>query len=118
MDWTDGSPLASDSGDHGFIWDNGAVGSGFSFTVPASTATHTLYLYLGGYATVGTLTAHLSDNSAANYVVSPASTTNYTSLYAITFNAASANQTLTIGYTLDKATTPGGSIDLIAAALS
>jgi len=47
ISWTDGSPTASDSADHGSIWDNGSVGSGFSFTVPAGTASRTLYLYLG-----------------------------------------------------------------------
>jgi parallel beta-helix repeat protein len=119
VSWTDGSPTASDSGDHGYIWANNAIGAGYSFTVPAGTATQTLYVYAGGYYSGGTLTAHLSGGSAANYVASASASGNYIQLYTITFQAASAGQTLTITYVKTENINGynGGSVDLIAAAL-
>ena len=119
VSWTDGTPLASDSGDDGYIWANNVLGAGYSFTVPASTTTRTLYVYAGGYSSGGTLTAHLSDGSAADYVATASGTALYTNLYTITFKAASAGQKLTISYL--KSTNisgAGGSVDLIAAALA
>ncbi len=118
--WSDGTPLASDSGDHGYLWDNGAVGSGFSFTVPASTTAQTLVVYAGGYGASSTLTAHLSDGTP-DYVATVNATTNtaYANVYTITFQAASAGQTLTISY-VKSGNIPGktnGSADLIAAML-
>ena len=50
VSWTNGTPTASDSGDDGYIWANNAIGAGYSFTVPASTTSRTLYVYLGGRA--------------------------------------------------------------------
>ncbi len=119
--WSDGTPLASDSGDHGYLWDNGAVGSGFSFTVPASTTAQTLVVYAGGYGASSTLTAHLSDGTP-DYVATVNATTNtaYADVYTITFKAALAGQTLTISY-VKSGNIPGktnGSADLIAAYLS
>jgi len=118
VSWTDGSPLATDSGDDSYIWANNALGAGYSFTVPASTTTETLYIYAGGYSSGATLTAHLSDGSAADYVVTTSGTGLYTNLYAITFKAASAGQTLTISYVKSSNVNgTSGSVDLIAAAL-
>jgi hypothetical protein len=118
VSWTDGTPVASESGDSGYIWANNAIGAGYSFTVPASTTKHTLYVYLGGYSSGGTLTAHLSDSSAPDYVVSLSGSASYTDMVAITYNAASAGQTLTISYVKSQTIGgAGGSVDLMAAAL-
>jgi hypothetical protein len=117
--WSDGTPTASDTNEHGYIWANTALGAGYSFTVPADTTTRTLYVYAGGISSGGTLTAHLSDGSAADYVVTASGTGLYTNLYTITYTAASAGQTLKISYV--KSTNingTGGSVDLIAAALT
>jgi hypothetical protein len=117
--WTNGTPTASNTGDDGYLWANNAIGAGYSFTVPASTTSRTVYVYLGGAGAGGTLTAHLSDSSAANYTVSVSGSSNFQDLVAITYNAASAGQTLTLTY--DKTTTIGsasGSVDLIAAWLT
>jgi hypothetical protein len=114
--WTNGTPTASNSGDDGYIWANNAIGAGYSFTVPASTTSHTLYIYLGGASSGGTLTAHLSDSSAANYTATISGSSNYQDVVKLTFNAASASQTLTISWV--KSQTIGsasGSVDLIAA---
>jgi uncharacterized delta-60 repeat protein len=115
VSWSDGSPTAS-STDSGYIWANNAIGSGFSFTAPADTTTRTLYVYVGGYSSGATLTATLSDGSAAPYTVSLSGNAAYQNVIAITYSAASANQKLTISYT--KTTNingSGGSADLIAA---
>jgi hypothetical protein len=117
--WTDGTPTAKDTGDTAYIWANNAAGAGYSFTAPAGTATRTLYIYLGGYDSGGTLTATLSDNSAAPYTVSFSGASHYTELVAITYKAGSAGQTLTLNYT--KTANVGvlsGSVDLIGAWLA
>jgi hypothetical protein len=117
--WTDGTPLATDTGDDAYIWANNSLGAGYSFTVPAGTTTHTLYIYAGGYSSGATLTAHLSDGSASDYVASASGSAHYTQLYTITFNAASAGQTLTVTYIKSaNVNGTGGSVDLIAAALA
>ena len=119
VSWTNGSPTTSNAGDDGYIWANNAIGAGYSFTVPADTTSRTLYVYLGGYSSGGTLDAHLSDGSAADYTVSMSGSGNYQDVVAITYAAASAGQTLTITY--DKTQTIGaasGSVDLMAAWLA
>jgi hypothetical protein len=119
VSWTDGTPLASDTGDQSYIWANDALGAGYSFTVAASTTKRTLYIDLGGYSSGGTLTAHLSDSSATDYSVSFSGTSHYTEIVAITFNAASAGQKLTLSYVKSQTVGyAGGSIDLIAAWLA
>jgi parallel beta-helix repeat protein len=119
VSWTDGMPVASDTADHGYIWANNALGAGYSFTVPASTTTHTVYVYLGGYSSGGTLTAHLSDTSAADYSVSISGAAHYSDVVAITYNAASAGQSLTLTYVKSQNISgTGGSVDLIAAWLA
>ncbi len=116
--WTDGTPDASDTSEHGYIWANNVIGAGYSFTVPADTATRTLYIYAGGYSSGSTLTAHLSDGSSADVVFTASGNAIYTNLYTITYKAASAGQKLTISYV--KSTNingAGGSVDLIAAVM-
>ncbi len=117
--WTDGTPDASDTNEHGYIWANTAIGAGYSFTAPADTTTRTLYVYAGGNSSGGTLTAHLSDGSATDVVLTASGNALYTNLYTITYKAASAGQKLTISYV--KSTNingTGGSVDLIAAYLA
>jgi hypothetical protein len=117
--WADGAPTASDTSEHGYILDNGALNSGFSFTVPAGTTARTLIVYAGGSSTTSLLTAHVSDGSSSDYRVSAGQTGLYTNVYTITYRAASAGQTLTI--TLQKNANlngqTNGSVDLIAAYL-
>ena len=117
VSWTNGSPTASNAGDDGYIWANNAIGAGFSFTVSAGTTSHTLFVYLGGATSGGTLTAALSDNSANPYTATISGTSNYQDVVAITYNAASAGQTLTITWAKSQTINgdAGGSVDLIAA---
>lgn len=122
MSWSDGTPTASYTNDTGFVWQNADAtvdpNCGFTFTVPASTTSHTLYILTGGYQAYTQLTASLSDGSAPNYTNSQTygTASPLLTLYTITYNAASSGKTLTI--TLVKTGNNGatnGSTDLAAA---
>ena len=116
VSWTNGTPTASSSGDDGYIWANNVLGAGFSFTVPADTQSRTLTIDLGGYSSAGMLTASLSDNSVLAYSIEATGTSNYTDTVSITYNSASAGQTLTITYTkYQNIGAAGGSVDLDSA---
>jgi hypothetical protein len=117
VSWTDGTPTTSNSDDQYYIYCNNKQNAGWTFTVPASTTSHKLFVMWGGAqgATIK-LTAHLSDSSAADYndTISCTASGATTQLETITYYAASSNQTLTI--TLTKTdTSTGPSIDLDAA---
>jgi uncharacterized repeat protein (TIGR03803 family) len=116
VSWTDGTPDAKDTGDEGFLWANNGIGAGYSFTAPADTTSRTIYVYLGGYSSGATLTAHLSDGSAADYVTSFSSSGKYNDVVAITYKAASAGQNLVLTYVKSQNINgTGGSADLMAA---
>ncbi len=89
--------------------------NGFSFTAPAGTSAHTLAVHVGGYLSGGTLTAHLSDGSAADFVDSTAVVNGpYDRNYTLTYQAASAGQTLMVTWVLNSGT---GNVTLDGAAL-
>lgn len=116
VSWTGGTPTSADSGDHGYIYGSNGIGAGYSFTVPAGTSTHTVYVYLGGYSSGSTLTAQLSDGSAANYVATLSSSGNYVNVIAVTYKAGSAGQTLKLTYAKSQNINGStGSADLMAA---
>jgi uncharacterized protein YpmB len=120
LSWTDGSPTTSVSSDTNGIYVPG-VNNGYSFTVPATTSPQVVYVYLGLYqTTAGQLTATLSDGSAVPYVDTSLGDTVDTShgqeaYYAITYNAGSAGQTLTISWVN---TTGSGNVTMQGVALS
>ena len=64
---------------------------------PADTAPRTLTVHVGGWASSGTLAAHLSDGSAADHsnttVLSPG---RYDCNYTLTYKAADAGQSLPV----------------------
>ena len=116
--WTDGTPTASVTNDHSGVYITG-INRGFSFTVPADATSRTLKVYVGGWRTQGTLTAHLSDGSAADYTTTASNTGNtFDRAITLTFNAASAGQTLTVTWkeTADY-NAPYGNVTLLSAAL-
>jgi hypothetical protein len=115
--WTDGTPAAMINANHGGIYLS-TVGDAFTITVPADTEARTLHLYLTNYESTASLRAHLSDGSAADYTDMQTVTNNIYYRYTFVYRAASAGQTLTIGWTLNAQTTAFGSIDLLAASLS
>jgi hypothetical protein len=114
--WSDGTPVGSDADDNGYVSASGNPGAGFAFTAPASTTSHTLWVYAGGYSSGSTLTAHLSDGSAADYVVSSSGSGSYNNIIEITYHAASPGQTLTITYVKSQNINgTSGSADLVTA---
>jgi len=131
--WTDGDPHMAVTNTTTGVWayasgPGGVVltGSGFRFTVPASTNTQILRVYVGTYAARGKFSASLSDNSAPAFT-SSINNSVYNSgngpgaVYALTFAANSATQFLTITYTLETLApmhTFDGNVTLQAAALT
>jgi uncharacterized protein YndB with AHSA1/START domain len=113
LSYSDGTPAASGSDRSGVYI--APRGSGFRVTAPADAAARTLYLYAGGFNSSGTLTVHLSDNSAPDYVSSLSGSGQYDALYTITYAAASAGQQLVVTW---LQTSDSGNITLQGAALS
>jgi len=114
--WTNGTPDASVTNETNGFYNNGGVGDGFQFTVPAGTTVQHLTVYVGGWASGGTLTATLSDGSASTYTDSSQSNggNSYYAHYDLTFNAASAGKTLTVVW---KEASGTGNVTLFAATL-
>ena len=114
MSWSDGTPTATLTNDGTGLTITG-TGVGFSFTAPADTSVRTLTVHVGGYNSSGTLTAKLSDGSAANFVdTSTLVSGQYDRNYTLTYNAGKANQSLTVSWVLASG---GGDVSLSAAAL-
>jgi hypothetical protein len=114
LSWSDGTPTASGSNANG--WYINSLQNGFSFIVPADASTRVLTVHVGGWFSGGTLTAHLSDNSAADFIDSTSPVSGqYDRNYTLTYNAASAGKTLTVKWV---ATSGGGNVTLNGAALS
>jgi len=114
LSWTDGTPTASATNSNGLYINS--LQNGFSFTAPADTGTRTLSVYVGGWLSGGTLTAHLSDWSAADFVDSTTPANGqYDRNYTLTYKAASAGQTLTVSWV---ATSGAGNVTLNGAALA
>jgi uncharacterized protein (TIGR03437 family) len=101
------------------------LASGYEVTVPADSTPRTLQLYVGAISARGKLSVFLSDGSAPVItdssfdIPSPADANGFgsTAVYAITYQAASAGQILTIRYTLDF-DYGHGEVDLVGATLS
>ena len=113
--WTNGTPTTSATGEtNGFY--NPGTGNGFTFTAPAGTTSQTLTVYVGGWSSGGTLTATLSDGSAATYTNSSLSNTSnsYYGFYTLTYKAASAGKLLTVTW---KQASGTGNVTMYAAAL-
>jgi|GEM_PF-2542818 len=112
--WTDGSPTAATAGFSGGIYFP-TLNSGYAITAPADTQTRTVKLHLGGWNSNGQVAISLSDNSAAPVTLNLSGASVYHNMVAITYNAASANQTLTVTHTM---TNTGGNIALQSATLT
>jgi PKD repeat protein len=112
--WTDGTPATTGSSASGLSVN--LSGAGFQVTVPADTTPRTLTVYVGVQSATGTLTAHLSDGSAADYVQwYSARKWRKDGVYTLTYSAASPGQTLTIKW---MQTGGSGNVSLQAAALA
>ncbi len=117
MSWTDGTATPASSNNMNGIYIVGA-GQGFSFTAPADTTARTLAAHVGGWNSGGTLTAHLSDGSAPDFVdVTTAATGQYDRNYTLSYQAGSAGQTLTVSWVMSSGLSYGN-VTLNAAALT
>ena len=115
LTWTDGTPTSAGGTDTNGIYIN-SLQNGFAFTAPADTGTRTLTVHVGGWMSGGTLTAHLSDLSEADFVDSTTPAAGqYDRNYTLTYSAGSAGQTLTISWV---ATSGTGNVTLNGAALA
>lgn len=114
LNWSDGTPTASGTNNLNGVYIG--IGGGFSFTAPADTSSRTLIVHVGGYSSGGTLTAHLSDKSAADFLDTTATVSGqYDRNYTLTYNAGSTGQTLTITWKLSSG---AGNVTLNGAALA
>jgi len=115
LSWTDGTPTASSTNNTDGVYTSN-VGNGFSITAPADTTSRTLTVHVGGWFSGGTLTARLSDGSATNFVdTTTAAIGQYDRNYTLTYNAASAGQTLTVTWVMASGT---GNVTLNGAGLN
>ena len=116
VSWTDGTPTAGVTDDMGYIWSNGALGTGLAFTVPADTTESTLFV-LRWQRHHRHAEAHLSDGSAPDFADAQSGAGMYMNLYSLSYRAGTAGQSLTITYLKTGNTYPGGlgSVDLKAA---
>lgn len=111
--WSDGTPLGSATTTAGLYLSN--VGSGYSFTAPASPTARTLTLYLGGWRASGELEVRLSDDSAAPYRVTLQNSNGvFDRVVTVAYSAASSGQAVEVRYTM---TGGPGNVTLSAAAL-
>jgi hypothetical protein len=113
--WSSGTPTASGSNRNG-IYITG-VGKGFQITAPADLTQRTLKVYVGGWKSGGTLTATLSDGSAASYSNTSFSSASvqYDAVYTLTYKAASAGKLLTVKWVQASGT---GNVTLQGATLA
>jgi hypothetical protein len=113
--WTDGNPTPASTTDLGGLFTAG-LQNGFAITAPADLNARTLNIYVGGWNSGGTLTAQLSDNSAATFVeITPTAPGQYDRNYTLTYAAGRAGQTLTVSWIMTSGT---GNVTVNAAALA
>ncbi|HVO90197.1 MAG TPA: hypothetical protein VMV45_16795, partial [Casimicrobiaceae bacterium] len=98
MTWRGGTPTASGSTTGGLYI--AGRDHGFRLILPADTTVRTIQIYIGGWASTGKLTAHLSDGSNPDFIdTSLSGTAQYDGVYTLTFNAATSGQQLTLDWT-------------------
>jgi len=115
VSWTNGTPNTSGTNNLGGVYIAG-VNNGFSITAPADTTQRTLVVHVGGWSSTGTVTAHLSDGSAADFNNTAAGnlSAQYDVNYTLIYKAGSAGKTLTVTWKMASGT---GNVTINAAAL-
>lgn len=114
--WTDGTPTASAAVTSNAVYIKGQ-GNGFTLAIPAGLTQRTLKVYVGALDAKGRLEAILSGGTTYTGFIDSPGALKY-GVFTIDFKAASAGQTLTIKYTVDKAyDASAGDISLQAMAL-
>ena len=126
VSWSDGTPTASVAGTSGMAWidTRNVSGDGFQLTAPADTSNRTLKLYAGNWCQRTKVQASLSDGSAPALTDTSWDVTTpvwQTSVYTLSYAAASSGQSLTVKVTIDLnhcLTGDVGEIGLYAATLA
>jgi PKD repeat protein len=115
LEWTNGMPTTTGSTTTGVSASGN--GKGFQLIAPADTTARTLTVYIGAQNTTGTLTAHLSDGSATDYVGTiSGQKTRQDGVMTLQYQAASAGQTITVTWT--QSASGKGNVSLQGAALA
>jgi hypothetical protein len=116
FDWSDGTPTPMFSGAQTGLFINTGVGSGFQVQVPADLNDRKLHLFVGVYQGQGTMSAQLSDGSAAP-VAGSASGGAMVLCYEFVIAFRGGSQTmLTASWTLTQ-DNQGGAVSLLAATI-
>ena len=114
LSWTDGTPTATGTNNTNGVFINSS-GNGFSFTAPADMNSRTITVHVGGWNSGGTLTVHVSDGSAPDFVDTTTPVNGaYDRNYTLAYNAASSGQTITVSWVMTGGT---GNVTLNGAAL-
>jgi len=96
LTWTDGASGDTSATDELYY---SFVDGTLSFTAPAGTSSHTLYVYVGQYNCPTSFTAHLSDSSSPDYVSTASTGGGWNAgLFVLTYHAATDGQTLNISF--------------------
>jgi len=99
--WSDGSPTLAVTGAADSLNVAQTLGSGASFTVPATANAQTLSVYLGGSNDTGLFEATLSDGCVAGYSASASNGRNdYNVVYRVTFKSAVPGTVLRLRWTM------------------
>jgi len=115
LKWSNGTPTTAGTSSRGTLV--AGSGNGFQISAPADTTSRTLTVYLGVQNGTGTLTAHLSDGSAADYVKAYSSSNSRgDGIYTLKYRAASAGQNITIKWV--QTSGRKGNVSLQGAALA
>jgi hypothetical protein len=114
--WTAGTPTANASNSTTGIYISGQ-NNGFQITAPADGTQRTLTVYVGVWNAQGKIVAHLSDNSAPDYIDTSINSTRgtVTGTYTFVYTSNTPGQTLQITYTQNNG--GGGNVTMQAATL-
>jgi hypothetical protein len=121
LSWTDGSPTTSNTGSSYGLYcpSAGTQDFGYQITVPAGLESAVLTFFVGTYYSGGQLTVSLSDSSAPPVTITtPTNSGSSDYNFTITFNAASAGQTLTVNWIGVNTLTVSPNVTLNGAALN
>ena len=113
VSWTDGTPTASNTGTTKGEQAYAGSGSGFSFTVPASSTYRTVKVYVGGTNVTGQLTAQLGDYTVTYTSPTISSGTNASmyKVYTLTYADVGWGTAMTVYW---KSTSAIGNVTIMA----
>ncbi len=116
--WSDGTPDRTIANTTTAVYVSG-VNNGFSFSVPASTTTQTLRVYVDVYLSQGKFTASLTDSSGLVYTDESLNNTGGVTqaVYTLTYRSSSNGQQLTITFVAVNAYNSVANVALEAATL-